>query len=100
MRLDAALIGAGPTFALIHQRPLDVLGLFFGQIDRHTGPNHCWPPTLPIVNHPALGPLANQEPGWRRRLVALLHFRSRVLIIGPSPQSFNERPPAERIVRR
>src|SRR5437870_13793968 len=55
-RLSTVLIGDDPTFALMHQRPLDVLGLFFGQIDRHTGSNHCWPPTLPIVNLPALVP--------------------------------------------
>jgi hypothetical protein len=95
---DWTLPGDGPAFTLSHQRPFDVVGLLLGQIDRQTGPNHCGPPTLPIVNHPTLAPLANQESGWRRRLVALLHIRSRVLIIGPSPQSFDQRPPAERIV--
>jgi hypothetical protein len=46
--------------------------LFLRQIDHRTGPNHCGRLTLPIVDHPALGPLANQISGRGRRLVAHL----------------------------
>ena len=58
------------AFRLTHQRQLDVVGLFLRQIDCQIGPNQCRSLTLAIVNHPAVGALAYQKSGRRKRLVA------------------------------
>jgi hypothetical protein len=42
------------------------------EFGRRIGSYHCGPFTVPIANHPAFAPLANQTSGRRRHLVAHL----------------------------